>query len=606
MNHFLHLRHYEFKKSHLKFYLALGIVLFFAAYQLYQAGRFYPNTYVGGVPVSGKTYQQAVAEIKPALDEIKANGFLLSFKKGDDVRIVDVPAAATGFTSDTVVEYFFINGIDKTIQEAYDRGREFPLLFRWSSKLSALFRRKTFEIPYSIHKEAVHSLLDRELSGFLKEPENAEFAAGPGGIVISKEEPGYFVDFDDVIAAMEKSILNGGANGLQFEVEQASPRFFSKNLEPLRDFADALHGSVGLEFRNGPFWWRVRNYILVSWLVPDYENGGVPEIDGKKLSSYVTANVTPSIEGAAVNSRFQMRGGQLVEIAPGKTGLDVDIAKLEEDLEKEIKRIYEEYRSGKMKPEKLAVQMRIERVEPKITKETIKQYQINDLIGRSVTSFAGSSAARIKNIKTGISKFNGVLIAPGEEFSAVEAIGYVNEAEGYEKEYVIKGDRSIKEYGGGLCQIATTLFRLSLDAGLPITERKNHSYVVGYYGPGLDATIYGPHPDVRFVNDTGNYVLFQSYVEGTDLIMEFYGRKDGRRVSISEPRLSDYIDPPPTRYIFTDELPVGVEQCTERARRGLTAEVDYRVEYADSKVNEQTFTSVYTPWAEVCLVGSKL
>jgi len=195
-------------------------------------------------------------------------------------------------------------------------------------------------------------------------------------------------------------------------------------------------------------------------------------------------------------------------------------------------------------------------------------------------------------------------MAPGEEFSAVNSIGYVNADEGYEKEYVIRGNESVKEFGGGLCQVGTTLFRMALDGGLEITERQNHSYVVGYYGPGIDATIYGPHPDVRFVNDTGNYLLLQAYVEGTNLVMELYGQDDGREVTISEPRLYDYVAPPDTKYVVSNELPPGEIKCTERRRDGLTAEFDYLIRYADGTVDEQTFMSVYKPWQAVCLIGA--
>jgi vancomycin resistance protein YoaR len=316
-------------------------------------------------------------------------------------------------------------------------------------------------------------------------------------------------------------------------------------------------------------------------------------------------NIDMPIEGKMINSRFEMRNGELIEIIPGRAGLEINFDKLKTDIEKEVQRIYLDHLAGKLKTETLAIKFTIEKVLPKITKESIERHNIVDLIGRAKTSFAGSSSARINNIKIGVSRLNGILIAPGEEFSAVRAIGEVNEEGGYQKEFVIKVDKSVEEFGGGLCQIATTLFRLALDSGLLITERQNHSYVVGYYGPGLDATIYGPYPDLKFVNDTENYILLQGMVEGNDLIFEFYGRKDGRKITISEPRIRDKISPPDTKYILTSDLPLAEKKCTEKRRDGLTAEVDYLVEYADSSVRTQTFVSEYKPWQEVCFLGMR-
>lgn len=605
MDHFWHWKHYRFNKSHLKFYALIGALVFLVAYNWRYSDRFYPNTYVGSIPVGGLTYKEASAKILPALEVLKKGGLSADFIKEDSARTLNIPQSATGFTADTVVEYFSIGDAEKVLESAYGRGREFPLLYRWSSKLSALFKKKEFPIPHVIHKDAVNSLLNRELNGFLKGPENAEFAESSGKAVIISENLGARIDYDQVLKAMENSIAGASVETLRFEAQSVEPAIKTSDLEPLLGFANEVYKSVNLELWNKPFWWRVRGPILISWLMLG-EGKEAVAVRSDKLKAHVIANITNAIDGGVVNSKFEMRNGRLVETVPGKSGLDVNVAKLENDLEKELQRIYEEYLSGQLKKETLAIDLEIKEVLPRITGETIGQYGITDLVGRAVTSFAGSSAARINNIKTGVSKFNGVLIAPGEEFSAVEAIGYVTEEEGYEKEFVIKGNESVKELGGGLCQIATTLFRLALDAGLPVTERKNHSYVVGYYGPGLDATIYGPHPDLRFVNDTGNYLLFQGYIEGANLVMEFYGRRDGREVAISEPRIYDVISPPDTKYIFSDELALGVRQCTERRRNGLTAEVDYQVNLPDGSVREQTFTSVYTPWQEVCLVGTRL
>jgi vancomycin resistance protein YoaR len=200
-----------------------------------------------------------------------------------------------------------------------------------------------------------------------------------------------------------------------------------------------------------------------------------------------------------------MRDGILVETIAGVAGKAVDFESFYNQLNDAVSKqyvqsVFSNNQLGAVAGIKLDVPLITEN--PRVTKETISKYGIKDLVGTVETSFVGGTADRIHNIKTGLSKINGILLAPGQELSTVNAIGYVSAETGYVEELVIKGDATVKEFGGGLCQIATTLFRLALNAGLPVTERINHRYVVGYYGPGLDATIYGPHPDLRFVNDT--------------------------------------------------------------------------------------------------------
>jgi vancomycin resistance protein YoaR len=87
-----------------------------------------------------------------------------------------------------------------------------------------------------------------------------------------------------------------------------------------------------------------------------------------------------------------------------------------------------------------------------------------------------------------------------------------------------------------MCQVSTTCFRAALNSGLKITARTNHAYPVQYYAPqGLDATVYIPNPDLRFINDTPGYILIQTHIEGTQLTFDFYGTLDGRQTKIVGP-----------------------------------------------------------------------
>ncbi len=132
------------------------------------------------------------------------------------------------------------------------------------------------------------------------------------------------------------------------------------------------------------------------------------------------------------------------------------------------------------------------------------------------------------------------MIKPNEEFSFNTILGDVGPETGYKAELVIKQNKTVPEYGGGLCQVSTTAFRAAFYAGLPIKERQAHAFPVKYYNPqGFDATIYPPHPDLRFINDTPAYIVIQTKVEENNLIFEFYGTNDDRKVEVEGPRQYD-------------------------------------------------------------------
>lgn len=165
---------------------------------------------------------------------------------------------------------------------------------------------------------------------------------------------------------------------------------------------------------------------------------------------------------------------------------------------------------------------------------------ISSLLGEGTSDFKGSPKNRVFNIKVATERFNGLLIKPGEEFSFVKNLGEVDGEHGYLPELVIKNNSTFPEFGGGVCQVSTTAFRAALYSGLQITARRNHAYPISYYGqPGMDSTVYVPNPDLRFINNTPNYILIQAKIEGTKLTFNFYGTDDGRKTTIDGPYTTD-------------------------------------------------------------------
>ncbi len=177
---------------------------------------------------------------------------------------------------------------------------------------------------------------------------------------------------------------------------------------------------------------------------------------------------------------------------------------------------------------------------PEIETKKIDKFYFKDLLGKGESNFAGSPPNRIHNIKTAIKKFHGLILKPEEEFSFTTLLGPVDEESGYKEELVIKQNKTIPEFGGGVCQVSTTMFRAALNAGFKITERHNHAYPVQYYSPqGTDATVYIPSPDLRFINDSPDFVLIQAKIEKTILTFELWGKSDGRQVEIEGPIVTE-------------------------------------------------------------------
>ena len=242
------------------------------------------------------------------------------------------------------------------------------------------------------------------------------------------------------------------------------------------------------------------------------------------------SDIARQVNKEPINAKLQMDEGKVSVFSLSSNGLELE-------KEKSLKTIID-YLLKKEKSEK--IQLAYREIKPDISIDSIDNLGITSLIGEGKSNFRGSPKNRIFNIKVATNRFNGILIKPGEEFSFTKILGEVDAEHGYLPELVIKKDKTEPEFGGGICQVSTTAFRAAIYSGLKITARRNHAYPVQYYNPqGMDATVYVPRPDLRFINDTPAHILIQTKIEGTELIFQFYGTDDGRKTEVIGPRIFD-------------------------------------------------------------------
>jgi vancomycin resistance protein YoaR len=261
------------------------------------------------------------------------------------------------------------------------------------------------------------------------------------------------------------------------------------------------------------------------------------------------------------------------------------------------------------------VSLPVEDVSPKVTAATLPSLGIAELISEGRSSFAGSAPYRITNIKTGAARMSGVLIPPGAEFSFNTQLGEVDEPHGFVQGYAVIGNRTQLEWGGGVCQVSTTVFRAAFWGGLPITERHAHPFYISWYddysfpsqaAPGMDATIYTGVLDFKFVNDTEKWMLMEAAVDedAQVLSIRLYGTRPDRTVSAVGPEITNEIAPPAQPVYVTDpSLPAGTVKQTDHARRGMDITVYRVIEVAGKKQPPETFFTRFKSWPDVFVRG---
>lgn len=246
-------------------------------------------------------------------------------------------------------------------------------------------------------------------------------------------------------------------------------------------------------------------------------------------------------------------------------------------------------------------------ITPKRTLDFFASRGITSFLATGETNYYGSSAARMTNIHTGTHNFQDRLFE-GKVFSFNQFIGPISTRSGYVTGLVISGDRTANGVGGGICQVSTTAFRALYGAGLPIVERRNHSYQVFYYDPqGLDATIYQPSQDLKFTNDTGGALWFQADWDDTEarLRISVFGKARPFTVEVGTPKVLSTTPSPADRLIRDASLPAGQRKQVDWAAKGAVTEVTRRFLQEGQVIKQDTLKSVYRPWPNIFLVGTK-
>lgn len=568
----------------------------------------YLNVYSAGINFSGLDEEEAKNLLKQRIEKFDLQGFKIKLSE----REITWHNSISSFDPDLSFQPVVFD-VDKTVENIYYVGREGELK-DFFVKIKSLFFKTEVPLVFNVDKNQLLLILEDNFSdlenpaqeaklSFHKKTEEGE--TEELDFFIEPESFGYKIDREIFLLKFEENISLLKNDDIFLKLVDDQPLLTENDVIGLDSEAEILSdlAPFNLIYQAGSKNFAVSVSDFSSWIIltPNIVNGktkgGALGLDFSKFSAFLDEFIKPEINVDPVLPNFEFKDGRVVSFVPGADGLKLN-------YENSFSNLTEAFEKRNMAD--IFLEVEVEEIE-KV--DGINDLGIKEIIGTGHSNFAGSPVNRRHNIKVGASKLHGLIIKPDEEFSLVKALGETTKEAGYLPELVIKGNKTVPEYGGGLCQIATTMFRSALAVGLPITERRNHSYRVSYYEPaGTDATIYSPRPDLKFKNDTGNNILIQARFEGSnDIYFDFWGESDGRMATTTYPVIYNIVKPGPTQIIETTDLAPGEKKCTERAHSGAEAYFDYTVIYNYQLENEnkieQRIYSKYVPWREVCLVG---
>jgi len=232
--------------------------------------------------------------------------------------------------------------------------------------------------------------------------------------------------------------------------------------------------------------------------------------------------------------------------------------------------------------------------------------KITDLLGSATTAYQTGNVNHDTNVELAAEHINGTVLYPGEEFSAEKVIGPTTKEYGFLPGDTYENGQVVETYGGGVCQATTTLYDAVLEAELEVTERHNHSYLVSYVDPGLDASISEGLMDFCFKNSTSAPIYIQAVTKDGYLTFHIYGQetRDSSRTIQFESKTISTTDVE-TEYEMDDTQPYG-SITVSGGVQGVEAEL-YKEIYIDGQFDSEELVnkSSYSMMPLTYTIGTK-
>ena len=577
----LHLNKKQTKKlGGITLYVITVILGTFTIYFAAFTNRIYPNTSVSGIGVGGLTVAEATSRLSSEI--------IVPQK-------IQLTGSGQTFNIDTK-DFDFSYNFTEIAQRAFNLTRTGNFFYDIAKRIYLPFRPEKIGLTLNLDDGKLDKIISVISGQISEDPVEPSITLTNGSIVINKGTPGTEVNSQDLRIAIGGSLSLVKSGNIEIPIKVVDHTLNQSQADELKRRAEKYIGRVlQLKFEYNTYNLTDKDLIKLLDTGIGYNS---QSIDALVFNYSAKVNRDPQ------NPKFNFVDGRVTEFQPALDGVRMD----EDAFKNEVILSLNKIENGVDKT--ISFNIPVLRTPPEVSTGSVNNLGIKELIGRGTSTYYHSIPGRVHNVVLAASRINGTLVKPGDTFSFNDTLGDVSTFTGYQQAYIISEGKTILGDGGGVCQVSTTLFRAILNAGLPVVERAAHAYRVGYYEqdspPGLDATVYGPSPDLKFKNDTPNYILIEATANprSYSLVFELYGTSDGRVVTLTKPVVSNVVPALPTVYQDDPTLPVGVLKQTDFSAAGATVKFNYIVNRDGQTIFQKTFVSNYRPWAAVYLRGT--
>jgi vancomycin resistance protein YoaR len=467
---------------------------------------------------------------------------------------------------------------------------DWPLPVRGLKRLAL----RLFGAEVRPHAEIDDARLDHELDVIAR---SSRRRARDAALVLRGLEPrivpereGWKLDRRAAAARIVAAVTGFERGPVALPVRVERPSVAAADLRPVADDArTALSAPVG--FRWQDVRWLVSPRQLAAFLLLPAAGSRELGLGGARADRYL-ALLARAVERRPKDARFLVAADGRVRVVAARRGRRMDVAATKRAL-----------LAAALRTEHREADVVVRRFEPAFTTRRARALGVERVLAAYSTAYAGTPD-RIHNLRLAVSLLDGTRLRPGAEFSLNEIVGPRTEERGFRLAPTIMNGEYRDAVGGGVSQVATTVFNAAWEAGLKITARTPHSLYIARYPLGRDATVNYPDIDLRFENDTSHWIVVEGSYDDVGIAITLLGAPTGRRV-VSETGELEEIAPPVVEKLPDPTLFAGETIVEDEGEPGRAVTVTRTVYERGHVLYDETWRTSYGAEPQVVRVGTR-
>ncbi len=530
---------------------------------------------VAGVDVSGMNEAEASAFLAEKYESVASKALVVTVAgKSFEIAPADVEAE---------VDW------NRFAAEAQDEG-SWPMPFRGIKRLALRLTGSDVDPAAEVYEPALAAKLDAIAKGYDRAGRNAAIKLSGLDPVLVEAREGRALNRREAGDSIVHALAHFERTPLALPVAVAQPDVTSEELAPVMDqVRTALSGSVRFGWKNAH--WVVRPQQMAELLRLPANGRSDLQVGGPEANRYFNG-LARAVNRTPREASFKVAADEVhVRVVPSGAGRKLDAAATAKAL-----------LAGALSTQRREASLVVVESPPALTTAKAKAMGVTRVLASFYTPYSGTFD-RITNLQLATRLINGTTLAGGQTFSFNDVVGPRTEKRGFRVAPTIMDNEYKDALGGGVSQVATTVFNAAWEAGLDLTVRRAHSLYISRYPLGRDATVNYPDVNLEFINDTKNWVVMRGENGETGITIRILGAPTNRHVeSVAGPLKST--GKPKVERVPDPTMHVGERVIEDEGEPSRQVTVTRTVYQGDKVLYEETFTTYYHSEPRIVRVGT--